>query len=885
MQLISGPAASGKTAFVVERFSQALRRSESGIRLLVPTATLARHLQNRIAREGLVLRPNLIQTLSAFVDSWGGDRPQVPDSVLYILVEEAVAQADRAEFRRVGRLPGFCASLARTISEFSSAGCDSARLAKALPEAPLAAGFLAVYREVERLLERRGLALRAKRLECAAARIRVEGLGGIREVWLDGFHALPDPELGVIEAIGKHAELTLTLSDGPASRNLLARLERIGFAEQRLTTMRPAAPLALVRARNIEREVDEIARRIVALAAEGRPFREIGIVVRAADTYVPVLRSVLSRFGIPARFYFDPELEQHAATRFLSGAVDAMLGGWEHSATLAVLRLAPRFADSATMDRLDFAVREQLPNSGLGTLRALVDEGQSVRKLIDELAALEEWRAFEMPPAEWRARFGRLRNLFRPARRENLDHETALELRAEATALQHFDEALQEAAQALDATRPTDITQFWRAVKSVLRLKPLRLEDGRRSVVHVLSAHEARQWVLPIVFVCGLTEKQFPQFHPQDPFFPDAARCQLNGSGIRVRTAADFETEERALFESALTRASDAVTLSYPEFDARGNHNLPSIFLEGLGLEPEEARAARPQPSHRPAPPQMEIRSPRLLEQLRQRTAEISPSALEAYLQCPFQYFGGRLLRLKTAPVRPEDRLDFLTQGEIVHAVLAEWYPQPRPIAPLFERHFAECLEKKRIPGGYHTERLRNSMLEDLERFAADTTWPRDGFQSQSEQKFLFPITDNLQLKGRIDRLDFDSRGRAYVLDYKYSAAQRLKEKKNGDQLQGPLYMMAAEKAFGIQPAGMFFVSLKGGVEYAGWSEPPFAGGDPIPERWLEDAAERTFRIVEAIRDGRIAPRPHEESKCRYCDSRDVCRIEVAKAAAVAEGA
>ena len=33
--------------------------------------------------------------------------------------------------------------------------------------------------------------------------------------------------------------------------------------------------------------------------------------------------------------------------RFLSGAVDAMLGGWDHAATLAVLRLAPRLADFA----------------------------------------------------------------------------------------------------------------------------------------------------------------------------------------------------------------------------------------------------------------------------------------------------------------------------------------------------------------------------------------------------------------------------------------------------------------------------------------------------------------------------------------------------------
>ena len=124
----------------------------------------------------------------------------------------------------------------------------------------------------------------------------------------------------------------------------------------------------------------------------------------------------------------------------------------------------------------------------------------------------------------------------------------------------------------------------------------MRLEDGRRNVVHVMSAHEARQWVLPVVFVCGMVEKQFPQFHKQDPFFPDAARCRLNAAGIRVRTAAEFEREERALFDTATSRATMLTTLSYPEFDARGERNLPSIYLEDVLVPPVDSVPVRPAP-------------------------------------------------------------------------------------------------------------------------------------------------------------------------------------------------------------------------------------------------------------------------------------------------
>jgi ATP-dependent helicase/DNAse subunit B len=868
MLLVTGPAGSGKSAFVLDRFREALRAGNNAIRLLAPTATMAQHLQNRLAREGFVFRRKLIQTLSGFVEEWAGDVPQAPDTVLYLMVEEAARRVNRPEFAGVVHMPGFCASLAHTIAEFSAAGCDSARLASSLPESPLGAAFLAVYQEVDSALERRGLAMRAKRLERAAERIESQGLGGIRTIWLDGFHALPDPELRIIEALCHHADLTLTLGDGDATETVRARLRAMGFREERAGRPRATPAVALVRAPVIEREAEEIARRILEQAAAGRPFREMGIIVRAAETYVPVLRSTLERFGIPARFYFDSEMERHPAERFLSGAVDAMLSGWDHARTLKVLRLAPRFADSDVMDRFDFAVREQMPNAGLGALKALLvatPGAERLMHLIDDLGAIEEWRSFELLPKDWAARFRTLRNLFRPDAR-NLG--VALPVT----------EIEDEAALALES-RAIGIEEFWRTVKSVLRLKPLRLKDGRRNVVQVLSAEEARQWVLPVVFVCGMVEKQFPRFHRQDPFFPDAIRCRLNAAGIRVRTAAEFEREERALFDQAIGTATMLTTLSYPEFDARGERNLPSLYLEDLRLAAGESRAVRPEPRHLPAMRgPAEIRAPGLLELLHEKTTKLSPTDLESFLQCPFQFFGRRTLRLKPSPSRPEERLDFLMQGNIVHEVLAAWWADQGDVAPLFEDVFARYVEAERIPSGYHTERLHNAMLDDLLGFAADGEWPRGEFQSRMEERFVLRLDESLAISGKIDRLDTAPDGRAYVIDYKYSGAQSTKEKvKDESLLQAPLYLMAAEECFGLEAAGMYYVGLKGGVVYAGWSE--------VPEGWLEQKKEQTLQVVAEIRAGRVEAAPANPDKCRYCDFRDVCRVAAGEAEALAEGA
>ncbi|HEY2016073.1 MAG TPA: PD-(D/E)XK nuclease family protein [Bryobacteraceae bacterium] len=876
MRLLTGPAGSGKTTYILDRFREALRSRNDAVRLLVPTTTLAQHLQNRIAREGFVFRRGLIQTLSEFVDGWAGDVPQVPEAVLYLIVEDAVRRVNRPEFARVGHMPGFCASLARTVAEFSSAGCDSARLAGCLPEAPLGEAFLAVYREVDRELERRGFRMRAARIERAAERIAREGLSGIGTVWMDGFHALPDPELRVIEAIGRHADLTLTFE------GMDSRLAVMGFHEERLARSRATPVIALVKAPGIEREVEEIARQILEQASAGRPFREMGIIVRGQEAYVPILESTLERFGIPARFYFEEELRENAAVRFLMGAVDAMLGGWEHTNTLAVMRLSPRLADSNSMDRFDFAVREQVPNRGLDALRALLGENNPLREMIDDLGSVEEWRAPALLPKDWAARLKTLQNLFRPAIGP-LPIVAARILRAQAAALDLFDEALDEASSALDAGQPIDLESFWRAVKSVVRLKPLRWRDARRNVVHVLSAHEARQWVLPVVFICGMVEKQFPQFHRQEPFFPDPARCRLNDAGIRVRTAVEWEREERALFETAITRATLLVTLSYPEFDRRGDRNLPSLYLEDLHLATQESQTVRPRArsTATPAGP-VEIREPALLEFLRQKTARLTPSQLETYLQCPFQYFAGRVLRLAAAPKRPEERLDFLTQGIVVHEVLATWWSNPQDLDLLFESVFAQHCEKKKIPRGYHAERLRNTMLDDLRAFAADTRWPRNGFQSRTEEKFLFPLGDGLEISGRIDRIDKAPDGSAYVIDYKYSAAGRVKAKQTDDSLlQAPLYMMAAERVLGVKPVGMYYVGLKRRILYVGWSEAPVAELPHVglPESWRDRAEARTLQVVAEIRGGRVEVAPADVDNCHFCDFRDACRVQLSQAA------
>ena len=69
----------------------------------------------------------------------------------------------------------------------------------------------------------------------------------------------------------------------------------------------------MVEAVSAEREVDEIARRVIELHSRGVALREIAVALRDPATYVTLLQSTVERFGIAARVYFEKPLQTHPA--------------------------------------------------------------------------------------------------------------------------------------------------------------------------------------------------------------------------------------------------------------------------------------------------------------------------------------------------------------------------------------------------------------------------------------------------------------------------------------------------------------------------------------------------------------------------------------------
>jgi RecB family exonuclease len=829
----------------MERF-----RSQPGSLLILPTATMVEHIGHSLAREGFPVQPRDICTLAKFLDRYSLVAA-APAPLLDLFIEQALEKLHPPRFLDVAGFPGFRRALAELFEQASLA--------------TLPGDVADLQAEVERNLNVRGMGLRHQRLRKAADALRAETLP--ENIILDGFFTLSSAETALVVALARHTSVTITLPDWPGAQDLRGVLRSHGFDEQHLSSTQRVANRRGFSAATIEREVEEIARRILALVDEGEEFREIGIVLRSREPYAGVVETALARFGIPARLYFHQPLRSHPALMFFSNVIRSMLAGWDHATLLEAVRM-PVSGLGATVagDALDFAWRDRLPGAGLPLPVGL-----------DRFVLLDGWRRDRLLPVEWSERVKTLRVLLPQLQIvDQVDRDQIIPWRSTSAALAAFDEIADEAAVALEASGRCALAEFWKQVETALGLEQLRVPDPRRNVVHVMDAYEARQWELRVVFICGLIERHFPQYHREDPILGDAGRRRAG-----LDTAADRQLEERFLFELAVTRATQQTVLSYPRFDEKGEETLPSFFLEGEF--PPVLSSVRPL-----AKPDVDVRRksgdpPHFAHKT------LSPTAIESFLQCPFQFFAGKTLRLKRRPPAPRDRLDLLVQGSMLHRALAEWTYAPLLGTSILDEVFEEECVRGRIPEGYRTEAVRLELMRHFRGFIEDDQFTL-GWSPRTEEKFSYALNPLLSITGRIDRMDIDRMDtdpnkRALVIDYKYSAGNKIRERVEdtgeGHAVQGGLYLAAVARTFGLEPAGMLFCGLKKDVVWDGWhvnipglnSLGTSSTREALQE--LADNAERAaIRVHEAITSGDIAVRPTDPLKCRWCDYCDICRVE-----------
>ena len=154
MKLIRGVPGAGKTALVFREFKDALRSGAAGLRIVVPTATLVRHFQHELARDGVVFSPRSVVSLSRFLleraAALQNEPKPVPDGLLRVLVRDSLQRLKFPEFTAVAATEGMAATIIDTIDLFENAACTPDKLASVRKLGPYAKPFEKVWRAVER---------------------------------------------------------------------------------------------------------------------------------------------------------------------------------------------------------------------------------------------------------------------------------------------------------------------------------------------------------------------------------------------------------------------------------------------------------------------------------------------------------------------------------------------------------------------------------------------------------------------------------------------------------------------------------------------------------------------------------------------------------------
>jgi ATP-dependent helicase/nuclease subunit B len=268
------------------------------------------------------------------------------------------------------------------------------------------------------------------------------------------------------------------------------------------------------------------------------------------------------------------------------------------------------------------------------------------------------------------------------------------------------------------------------------------------------------------------------------------------------------------------------------------------------------------------------------------RVTSVSASSYSDLRACPYRFFALRLLGLQDAPELDTevDKRDF---GSWLHSVLGEFHtrrknnpPESNPLpnaapdaaAAADAALLDQCATDQSIPGPGFVPyaaawpQVRASYLAWLTQHEAEG-WQFD--QAELSQKITHPHDDDLQLVGRLDRVDRLSRGpmagTAYVLDYKTESSQASKNKVKTPMEDTQLAFYAA--LLGEDDLHAAYINL---AERDCKTTPQpdiMAARDALLHGIAGD--------VQRIHAGAALPALGEGSACDFCAARGLCRKDM----------
>ena len=541
---------------------------------------------------------------------------------------------------------------------------------------------------------------------------------------------------------------------------------------------------------------------------------------------------------------------------------------------------------------------------------------------------------------------------------------------------QAVQECLTEIRALTDVSGPVQYAEFHATLKRFMEERVVWNPSQPEHGVRVVDAMAARGLSFRFLFVIGLTDHVFPRHIREDGFLRDAARRFLDVNlGFKVQEKGRGYDEEKLLFYLLMHAAREGITLVVQRSDEEGRTSIPSWYLQEVercmpGLAPIEVpraallkRQAAPYADearwtprerliqhvlHRHKPVRTTAFDPEWWQVVEKGLAALrvqesarphlnaydgltgplpeywkflaghglSPTSLQRYATCPFQYFAQDVLGLRVSRTTPPSQgVSALEVGTLLHGILKEWYGRlaqngwferaaPADFKPFGILNqvagsvFREFEQLNVVGPALLWEMRQEQIMEILERiFEQDRQelgheWLPVLFEIPLKGEMPFKGAKGktaLPIAGQLDRVDWSpSRRRYRIIDYKFTGSSVMTEQQlardvvRGTRLQPLFYMELAGQ--GIPPLleqmpgqdgrpiaceGIWFyvVAPRELPEDQGFV--PVAFSADTRGRAAPQLETTMTTLVNGIRQGKFFMVPGQH--CEWCDVRPVC--------------
>jgi len=495
-----------------------------------------------------------------------------------------------------------------------------------------------------------------------------------------------------------------------------------------------------------------------------------------------------------------------------------------------------------------------------------------------------------------------------------------------------------------------------------------------RDGVMVLSATAARGLAFRALFVLGMNEGVFPRTIREDAFLRDRDREVLERDlGYKVSQKLAAFDEEKLLFTLLVGAARERLYCSFQRANDSGRGLAPSWYVDELkrtlkdnGREYETISIPRSMTEKTATPPfdrqdlllpsELAIRLtlqaqdpsalldacaplPALYRQGRKVATEIdqsgdrllpydgaiakfdsywkhfsergpSPTALETYARCPFQFFARHVLGLEPLD-RPEEILgpNPAEFGKLGHGILNSFYRAlidgsyfagkaatvdvETTLQAVAARAFVDYEENNPVGYPLTWESLKDSLVQLLRQVIVQdlSELSQSGFAPVSLETDVtgrlpadWPEPLNgLAIRGRMDRIDRND-ARLRVIDYKFKFGANpatqdtnlIRSALRGERLQPPFYILLAQRWAEQQTKATSQPTIEANFYYIAprWAEGPLVstsyGSDGLADK-IGTATKQTIAyLADGVRKGHFFINRGEY--CGHCDMAPICR-------------